>query len=300
MVKNKDYFQGLLFLVLAQTMVGLNIVSSKYLVSAIPILFMLTLRFSLAAFILLPLHWLTPARRFTIKHHFSALKRRDWLFILAQAFSAGVLFNCLMLLGLHYTDANMAGIITSALPATIALMSWLILGEKISAKKSLCILFATVGLVIIAYNKFKGAGLHHSFFGDAIILLSLLPEATYYILCKLHSNRLPVFLISALLNGLNAVVLLPLLFFFPWSPAQLTAWDWFILLGLGLSSGLFYVFWSFGSQRVDGVMASLSTAVMPLATVILAWLMLGEQLTRMQCAGMSLVILSIAIYARRS
>lgn len=300
MAKNNDYFQGLFYLVLAQTMVGLNIVSSKYLIASIPILFMLTLRFTLAAFILLPLHWLTPARRFTIKHHFSTLKKRDWLFILAQAFSAGVLFNCLMLLGLHYTDANMAGIITSALPATIALMSWLILGEKISAKTSLCILFATLGLVIIASNKFKGVGLNHSFFGDAIILLSLLPEATYYILCKLHSNRLPVFLISAFLNGLNALVLFPLFFFFPWNPAQLTSWDWFILLCLGLSSGLFYVFWSFGSQRVDGLLASLSTAVMPLATVILAWLLLGEQLTKMQCLGMSLVIFSIAIYARRS
>uniref|UniRef100_UPI000379FF8B DMT family transporter n=1 Tax=Legionella tunisiensis TaxID=1034944 RepID=UPI000379FF8B len=163
MAKNKDYFQGLLFLILAQTMVGLNIVSSKYLLSAIPILFMLTLRFGIAALILLPLHWLTPARQLTIKQHFSVLKKTDWLFILAQAFSAGVLFNCLMLLGLHYTDANMAGIITSALPATIALMSWLILGEKISIKTGICILFATLGLVIIASTKFKGVGLHHSF-----------------------------------------------------------------------------------------------------------------------------------------
>ena len=64
-------------------------------------------------------------------------------------------------------------------------------------------------------------------------------------------------------------------------------------------SGLFYVFWFFRCQRVDGVMASLSTAVMPLATVILAWALLGEQLTTGQGIGMGLVILSIVIYARR-
>ena len=64
-------------------------------------------------------------------------------------------------------------------------------------------------------------------------------------------------------------------------------------------SGLFYVFWFFGCQRVDGVMASLSTAVMPVATVILAWALLGEQLTTGQGIGMGLVILSIVIYARR-
>ena len=72
-----------------------------------------------------------------------------------------------------------------------------------------------------------------------------------------------------------------------------------ILFVIGLSSGLFYVFWFLGAQRVDGVMASLSTAIMPVATVIIAWGILGEQLTSLQLAGMSLVILSVFIYARR-
>ena len=297
---NSTFLQGLLFLILAQTMVGLNIVSSKYLVSSLPLLFMLALRFALAAVILLPLHWLTPARQLSIRQHFSKLSKRDWFFILAQTLSAGVLFNCLMLLGLHYTDANVAGIISSALPATIALMSWLLLGEKISAKKSLCIVFATLGLIIIAYDKLTTLGLNHSFLGDFIILLSLLPEATYYVLCKLHPNRLPVFLVSSLINGINALILLPLLAFSPWNPLTLSAYNWFILVVLGLSSGLFYVFWYFGSQRVDGIMASLSTAIMPIATVLLAWLILGEQLTLLQAVGMGLVILSIAIYARRA
>jgi drug/metabolite transporter (DMT)-like permease len=304
MTANKTYsfLQGICFLILAQTMVGLNIVFSKCLVSSLPLLFMLTLRFGLAALILLPLHWLTPAKQLSLRHYFSELTRRDWYFIFAQALTAGVLFNCLMLLGLHYTDANVAGIITSALPAIIALMSWVILREKMSKKTGLCILFATLGLLVIAWDKWQGLGASHSFFGDAIVLLSLLPEATYYVLCKLHSNRLPVFLISSLINGINTLILLPLNLnsLASLNSLTLTPWTWLILVALGLSSGLFYVFWYFGVRQVDGIMASLSTAVMPVATVILAWLILGEQLTALQCAGMGLVILSIAIYARRS
>ena len=75
--------------------------------------------------------------------------------------------------------------------------------------------------------------------------------------------------------------------------------DWFILTILGLSSGLFYVFWNFGCQHVDGVMASLSTAIMPLATVTIAWVVLGEQLSIGQSVGMGMIILSIGVYARR-
>ena len=296
----KNYFiQGIVLLILAQTMVGINIVTSKLLLSSIPILFLLAIRFALATVILLPLHWLTPAKKITVKNHFSSIQQKDWIFIFAQALSAGILFNCLMLLGLNYTDANVAGIITSALPAIIAIMSWLILGETISAKKSLCVGFATLGLIVIAYDKLRGIGATHSLLGDSIVLLSLLPEAAYYVLCKLHSNRLPVFLTSALLNGINALLLLPAMFFFHWDTLSVDSISWLILFVLGLSSGLFYVFWFIGSQWVDGILASLSTAVMPVATVIIAWILLGEHLTELQSAGMGLVILSIAIYAKR-
>ena len=296
----KNYFiYGVGLLILAQTMVGINIVTSKLLLSSIPIFFLLAIRFALATLILLPLHWLTSPRKISVQEHFLNMQRRDWIFVFAQALSAGILFNCLMLLGLNYTDANVAGIITSALPAIIAIMSWFMLGETISAKKSFCVCFATLGLIVIAYDKLSGVGLTHSFLGDSIVLVSLLPEAAYYVLCKLYANKLPVFLISALLNGINAILLLPAILFFHWDTSSIDAESWFMLFVLGLSSGLFYVFWFIGSQWVDGIMASLSTAVMPVATVIIAWILLGEHLTGLQSVGMGLVIFSIAIYARR-
>lgn len=295
----KTHRYGIFFLLLTQTMVGLNIVSAKILLSSIPILVILTIRFSLASLILLPLHWFTLDATKPIKAHFSNLSRKDFYFILAQALSAGVLFNCLMLLGLNYTDANVAGIITSALPSIIALMSWLALGERISAKKGLCIGLATLGLMVISYEKFAQVGPgHHSFLGDALVLLSLIPEAVYYVLSKRHPNKQPIFLISALLNGVNAIILLPSLFLVPWDPASIVWTHWFILLILGLTSGLFYVFWFLGCQRVDGVMASLSTAVMPIATVLLAWPILHEHLSTLQAIGMGLVIFSIIACAR--
>lgn len=296
---NVYYLQGIFFLMLAQIMVGVNIVFSKYMLSSIPILFMLTLRFALAAIILLPLHWLTPTKKLPIASYFLALKRRDWFFIFAQALCAGVLFNFFILWGLHYTDANVAGIITSALPAIIAIMSWLILGEKISGKKAACVGFATIGLIVIAYDKLSNINVSHSFLGDALVLVSLLPEATYYILSKMHTNSLPVFIISSLLNGINAILLLCFLGFTAWNDLTIRTLDWLILTILGLSSGLFYVFWYFGCQKVDGVMTSLSTAIMPLATVVIAWLFLGEQLTTGQIIGMSMVILSVIAYAKR-
>lgn len=298
-MNDNNYAKSLTFLILAQSMVALNIVISKFLLTSIPVFVLLAIRFSFASLVLIPLHFISAARKIPMTQHLKSATNKDWTFFAAQALCAGVLFNCLMLTGLNHTDANLAGIITSALPALIALLSWLILGEKLSSQKALCILFATIGLIIVAYSKLKGPTQHHSFFGDFVVLLALLPEAGYYILCKLHSGRLPVFLTSSLMNGINAIILIPAIFLSHWDPSSISLANWAILLIISLSSGLFYVFWFVGSRNVDGVMASLSTAIMPISTAIFAWIILSEKLSGLQILGMGLVVLSISLYAKR-
>lgn len=285
-----------LFLLLAQVMVAINVVGSKYLIPSMPILFLLAVRFTLATLFLLPLYWFNRGDA-TIRLYFEKMNKKDWIFILAEAVLAGVLFNALMLLGLNYTGANVAGIITSALPALIALLSFIVLKEKLSIKKSLSIALATFGLLAISAGEFTGSKMEHSLLGDVLIFFALLPEAGYYILSKLHLNKLPIFLIAALMNGINAIILLPIaLMHENWQTLSFSAYQWSILFLISISSALFYVFWYSGSHKVDGVAASLSTALMPIATVTIAWLTLGELINFMQLIGMGLVMTSILAY----
>ncbi len=289
---------GFGFLAFAQVMVGMNIVGSKYLVATIPVLFLITARFFIAAILLLPMHWLTKHRQVPIKLHYRNFKKKDWLMLIAQALCAGALFNVLMVLGLRYTDAQSAGIITSTLPALIAVGSWLILGEKFTLKKTICVGCATLGLIVISFH--SAGNLSHSpvsLLGEVLVLLALMPEATYYILVKLQKNHLPIFLMSGTINAVNVLILIPLvLFFVNWRGVHLSSIDIIVLLTIGLASGFFYVFWFLGSNQVDSIMASLATAVMPIATVFIAWLSLGETITWHHFIGMSLAIISIILY----
>ncbi|KTD16240.1 DMT family transporter [Legionella jordanis] len=301
-MSNTPYSQslsGIVFLILAQMMVGINIVASKLLIPNISAFVLLEMRFGLAAILLLILHYLHRGKKASKVNPLRTLTSRDWFFILAQALSAGFLFNVLMLMGLHYTGANEAAIITSTLPAIIAVLSWVLLRERVGGKQSFSIILATLGLLVIAYDKLTPSQGYHSFFGDFLIVVSLLPEAAYYVLCKLHPNKLPVFLISALMNGINAIVILPIALSLAPHVPDLGIDAWLIIFLLGLSSGLFYVFWFFGYQQVDSTMASLSTTVMPVATVLFAWAILGERLTLTQSFGMLLVLFSIVAYARK-
>lgn len=91
--KSNTYFiQGMLFLIFAQIMVGINIVFSKYVLSSIPVLYILALRFTLAAVILLLLHWLTPAKKLPMYSYFLQLKRRDWFFYFCSGIICGSTF----------------------------------------------------------------------------------------------------------------------------------------------------------------------------------------------------------------
>ncbi|WP_264770462.1 DMT family transporter, partial [Coxiella burnetii] len=64
-------------------------------------------------------------------------------------------------------------------------------------------------------------------------------------------------------------------------------------------SALFYVFWFSGCNHVSSSSAGLITAFMPIATLIIAYLFLGERITVFQLLGLGLVILSIVFNASR-
>lgn len=281
-------------------MVALNIVYSKNLLEKIPSVVLMELRFVLATIILFVLHWVFSRKPTKAFQAVRELDKKSWFYIFAQALTAGVGFNFFMLYGLKYTSANAAGIITSALPALIALFSCIILREVLSMKKALSVAFATLGLLVIAMGKIIGISASHTLRGDLFIFLALCPETFYYILCKLHATRLPVFFAAALMNGINVIASLFFFILFPVTGhVEVSLEDWLILSLLGLFSGLFYAFWLFGSKQVDGITASLSTAFVPVWTVLLAWGVLGERLTLYQGIGMSLVMLSILLYSKQ-
>lgn len=287
------------FLVLAQVSVGVNIVGSKYLLPHMSVIALLVARFWLAGILLFACHGFLPRS----KQPLAQLTKRDFVFLILQALFAGALFNLLLLAGLQYASASVAGVITAALPAMITIFSVLLLKERLSLYGVACVLLAVVGLIIVNAHGIggsSGAGLHHTQLkGVLILLLALLPESLYYVLCKMHRVNMPLFLLSAWINVINGIVILPVLLFH--HSALLVSLSGSLMVVLLLvcgSSALFYVCWYLGCRQVSGSVAGLFTAVMPIATLVLSWLFLSEGLSVLQMVGLLLVITSIIMYAR--
>ena len=287
--------KSMLMLFLAQTCVGLNIVLSKGLIDHINPIIILAIRFSFASIFMFVL--LLSSKE---DHIFKlTLTRTDWLVLLTKGLGAGILFNFIMLSGLYFTNANSAGLITSLLPAMVICLNVMFFKQKLNRKMLIAIAISVAGLVLINFGAIN-ANSKNALIGNLLVLLALVPEALYYALSKYYPIKIHPILKALLFNALNLPFLYMIVVFIPVSSWSIITWhDWVIMAIIGLTTGLFFVFWQKGIQYIDAAYAALSTAFMPLATVILAWIILGETLSITKLIGMLLVMLSIVSYARK-
>ena len=115
-------------------LVGSNVGIGKSIVAFLPVPLFALLRFVIALAVLWPLFRIAKMRR---------VKRGEWINLFLQALFGTFGFTLLMLGGVHRTSAVAAGVITSTIPAIVALFSWLFLRERPDARA-----FASIGLAI--------------------------------------------------------------------------------------------------------------------------------------------------------
>jgi drug/metabolite transporter (DMT)-like permease len=256
---------------------------------------MVAARFTFAALFMVPLC----LKKGEIKNWNFHLTKMDWLVLLAKSLGAGLFFNLFMLWGLHFTNANSAGLITSLLPAIVVGLNVLFFKQKLNKQMLIAIMISVAGLILINLESFRGSSTYE-LLGNLLVFFSLLPEGLYYTLSKYYPIlKIPPVTNAILLNALNLIFLYIILAFLPLSSWRLITWcDGLTLSFLGITTALFFLCWQRGVEQVDAGYAALATAFMPLSTVILAWVILGETLTTTKFIGMLLVILSIIHYAR--
>lgn len=113
-------------LALSMALVGSYVALSKPLVAALPVFLLAWLRFGIGG--LAMAHWLKkPA-------HEAPMSSQTRRLLFLESFLGNFLFSICMLFGVSLTSAVAAGVIMAAIPATVALLSWLLLRERISAQ----------------------------------------------------------------------------------------------------------------------------------------------------------------------
>ncbi|WP_413194822.1 DMT family transporter [Pararobbsia alpina] len=294
-----------LFLIASMLFVGSNVGIGKSIVVVVPILLFALLRFVIAVIVLSPLYRIAKMRLVT---------RGEWVNLFLQAFFGTFLFTLLMLGGVHRTTAVAAGVITSTIPAVVALLAWIFLKERPRPRAVVAIVLAIVGVVVVTLARDAGqtaaavpagqtdTGSSGSLVGNLMVLGAVFCESTYVILSRRLTQTLSPIDICAYTHAFGLMLMLP------FGLASLVGFDfasvppltWGLVVWYALSASIFsFVLWMKGIRHVPGSLAGVFTAMLPVAAAAYGIFVLGERPTVAHGIALVCVIAGISIASLR-
>jgi drug/metabolite transporter (DMT)-like permease len=256
----------------SMALVGSYVGLSKLLVAVFPVLLLAWLRFGIAAVAMA--HWV---RR---REGEPKLSRHDRMLLFWESFLGNFLFSICMLYGVALTSALAAGVTMAAIPAAVALLSWLFLGERITGRVAGAIGCAALGIALLALARGGDAGAAAaSPWGYALLLAAVICEASYVVIGKRLSGHVPARRISALINlwGLALVTPFGLWQAMSFDFAAVTLPTWTLLVFYAVAASMVTVWlWMKGLQHVPSSRAGVFTVMLPVSAALVGIAVLGE------------------------
>lgn len=272
------------------TLTGANVPLAKAIGEHVPIYAFLVFRFALSTAALAVLARWEPGPRLRAM---SLIQTRD---VIAMSLFGMVGYTILIFEGVSRTSASDAGIIAATLPAVVAVMSVLLLADRLRARQWSAVALAVAGLLMLQAG---GSGGRPSLAGNALVAGAVLCEAAFVIIGK---QLAPPFRPLRLALGANAAGLalsLPLLWIDAgalWRVLHLTPWVWMQCVWYVLSASVLCLWlWYRGLPGLPTWLAGIATAALPVSAVIFSVLFLQESLGPAKLIGAALVIGSIAL-----
>lgn len=267
----KNTLLGSLYLSIAASIWGGMYVVVKVVVDVVPPLELVWLRYVIAIVALFIIGVVTKQSW--------RIKKKDWLVI----FLIGLIGNTISIVtqevGTMLSTAQTGAIITSTTPAFMVLFARVILKEKITVKKAVSILLATVGVGIIVGNAQIDPA--HQLGG-----LSLLAAALTWSLMSVLVKRVPEQYSQIAVTGY--AILIAIMLLTPVTVGRLAELDfqammhpsvWGGLLYLGIvSTACAFLLWNRGLQMLNASSGGLFFFFQPVVGTFLGWLLLGEQI----------------------
>lgn len=278
-----------LCLAASMSLVGSYVGLSKLLVLVFPIFLLAWLRFGIAAAAMAG--WVRRGPDET------ALNAHDRKLLFLESFLGNFLFSICMLYGVAMSTALAAGVILAAIPALVALLSWLFLREHVTLRVSLGIACAVGGIALVSVVRHEGDG-GGSLWGNLLLLGAVVCEASYVVIGKRLTGRLSARRISALVNlwGLALVTPLGLWQALRFDFGAVSNGHWGLLLFYSLAASMVTVWlWMTGLKHVPAASAGVFSVLLPVSAAAVGVLLLGERFSAVQGAAYILALAGVVL-----
>ncbi|NMM44585.1 DMT family transporter [Rhodospirillaceae bacterium KN72] len=273
-----------------------NMLVAKATVGVIPPIHLAFLRWSATFILLMPLVgprlWVRRGAIF-----------REWMDLLVLGALGMGVCGAFVYIGAESTSATNIGLIYSASPVLIILLSGMFYGEDVSRRQILGVAASLAGVLVIVCRGDLGVLLSLNFTsGDLWIVASTISWAVYSVLSRHRPSEMGLSTRFAAVTLAGVIVLAP---FTAWEASQghvpdynWETFGWIAMLACIASFGA-YQLYSYVQKVLGAGRSSLLMYLVPLYNAGLAWALLGEQPKMYHMVGALMVLPGLMLATRK-
>ncbi|MFK5881498.1 MAG: DMT family transporter [Sulfurospirillum sp.] len=198
---------------------------------------------------------------------------------------------------LQNTSAAQAGMITSMMPLITAIGAGIVLKEIITKKVVIGAVLAVIGSIWLSLSANIATNAINPLLGNSLEFLAMVCGAGYAISSRHLSSKFSPLFLTAIQAFIGAIFFLPFALFEYSSIGMhitLNAALWTAYLGVVVTIGGYGMF-NLALSRMEASKAAVYINLIPVFTVILAFLILGEKLTFFQIIASAIILSGVFI-----
>ena len=236
-------------------------------------------------------------KQWTIKN-LSTLSKSEWLYLFILAMLANCLAPSMFFLAIENTMVTSVVLVSQLEPPLLLFFAWLIFKDSIGKWSFIGSIICFIGVAIAALLQPSSGELILGR-GEIYAALAAITYAGSTVLTKLRLKNVPLGIFSVFRSAVGTVAffIIATYLFGIVHFADITSpflWKWMLVYGgIIIVSG--QLAWDSGIRKSRSIDVSLATSFAPIAGILAAFLILGEQPTKAQYIGGTVLLIGIAI-----
>ena len=240
-----------------------------------------------------------------VRKQFALPDKKEWIYFALLGFLGITFHQWLQSNALETSEAGTSAWIVATSPVFIALLGWVLLKEPLDWTRTLGILLAFCGVLVVVSKGDFGSISIEKFGapGDKLILISSVNWAVFSALSrrglKAHPASLMMFYVMMFGWLFTSLIFLPTKGFLEIGNLTFDGWMGIAFLGI-FCSGLAYIAWYDALKALPAAQTGAFLYIEPPVSVVVAFFILGEAITLASLIGGAIVLFGVWLVNRTS
>ena len=221
------------------------------------------------------------------------ISSKDWLFFAGLGILNTVISMGSLQIAISMGKASTAAILISSNPIFVVMFSSLLLKEKVTKNRIICMILGVVGIILIIY---KGSSTGDTAMSLFLGIVASVTFGLYSVLGKMKADNISSITMISLSAIIGSICTIPLLLYMGLPVFYFPKEGFFRILYLGLIlSGFAYITFIEALKILGASKGSMVFFLKPAIATVLAAIFLGEKISGRTIFGMVLVAIGILI-----